>query len=335
MKNVSKEVKLVVGMILLMVAALSMSSCGNKKVELPKKLTKDFVHHSVLQKVRLGDGVPLAINVSVRWRIEDYATFSNQFENPNSYDSLILEPRELELANDISNKYSNVDTLFNFKRHEFINEIKSYLKANLGEEGISIKEVIVSDIVFPRIYTDNKEKLALQDQELERIKKQTIIDMQLAEASKSRAEGDGKVAMAKAEMNAKVQKIKAQTEKSIRLSKLAKAETQKQVAKLDAESDTQRKKLLAKAELERQEDLKNLEMRRKREENQIALENEKEKGQLEFDADMRMAQLCTENPVYATYMVNKELASKVQIAVLPNGQDGSVLSGFLSSNSTR
>lgn len=333
MKTRTNSPKQLIAISILTLGMFAMTSCG--KQEAPPSMSKDYVNQSVLKQVRLGDGVPLDIEVAVRWRIEDYATFSAQFASPERYDSLILLPRELELANDISNQYDNVDTLFNSQRHTFITDLKTYLMNNLGEEGIQIKEVIVSDIHFPAIFTGNKEKLALQDQELERIRKQTVIDMEKAEADRLSAEGQGKVAMAQAEMDAKVQRIKSETEKSIRLNRLAKAETQKQVAKLEAESEAQRRKLLAKADLEQKEDLKDLDMKKQRELDKIAFEKEERLTQLQFDQELKMAQLCSENPGYATYMVNKELASKVQIAVLPNNQDGSVLNSLLSNTSAR
>ena len=301
----------------------SMQSCKKREV-IAAKESRDFVHNAVLQKVRLGDGIPLAIDVSVRWKIEDYASFKKQFKSANEFDSLVLMPRKLELANNVSNDFDHVDTLFNSKRQTYIKALKTYLMNNLGEKGIVIKEVIISDIIFPKSYLDSKEKLAMQQQELHTIRKQSIINVERAEANKRQAEADGKVTMTKAEVNAKVQRINAETEKSIRATRLAKAETEKQVAKLRAESDAAKQKLLAKARLEEKTDLKNLEINR-----------QDEMAKMQFDNDMRMAKLCTDNPVYATYMVNKELASKVQIAVLPNNQDASVFNSLLGKSSAR
>jgi len=324
MKNIIQSTKK--GFIILTIASLvfTLSSCSKTEKKEAPIVSKDFVHNTTLKKVRLGDGIPLAINLSVRWKIEDYAKFSDQFSHADSYDSLILSPRELELANIISNSYNNVDTLFNVQRQEFINELKVYLRSNLGEEGITIKEVIVSDIIFPESYLMSKEKLALQEQEMATIRKQSAINLERAESNKLQTQADGLVAMKKAEVEANVQKIKAETEKSIRLSRLAKAETEKQVSKMKAEADATRKKLLAKAALEEKTDLKDLEIAR-----------QEEVAQLEFNKDLKMAQLCSDNPVYATYMVNKELASKVQIAVLPNNQDASVFNSLLGSASTK
>lgn len=324
MKNLIQNTKALLIILSIASATFALSSCSKKEKKAPVKMSKDFVHSTTLNKVRLGDGIPLAIKLSVRWKIEDYGQFSSQFFSANDYDSLILAPRELELANNVSNTYNNVDTLFNTQRQEFINELKTYLKGNLGEEGVSIKEVIISDITFPANYLASKERLALQEQELKTIRKQSTIDLEKAESNKLQAQADGLVAMKQAEVDANVQKIKAETEKSIRLSRLAKAETEKQVAKMKAEADATRKKLLAKATLEEKTDLKDLEIKR-----------QEEIAQLEFNKDMKMAQLCTDNPAYATYMVNKELASKVQIAVLPNNQDASVFNNLLGSTSTK
>lgn len=314
--------------------AASLTSC-DKKIEIPVPVAFDQVFQSTLHSVRLGDGVPLDIELAVRWKIDDYATFRKQFESPGKYDSLILAARELELANDVGNKYNNIDTLFNKQRYAFIKDLKNYLLSNLGEDGVEIKEVIVSDIVFPRSYTDSKEKLAMLEQKLEQIRKENIIDQQRSKSASINAKSNGEVLMVEAEMEAKIQKIKAETEKSIRLSKLAKAETQKQVARSQAESEAQRRKLLAKADLEKKKDNQALDMKRRRDLDNIELSKEQKREDQKFNNELKMAKLCSENPVYAKYIVNKELASKVKIAVLPSGQGGDVFDGLLNGGLTK
>ena len=90
---------------------------------------------------------------------------------------------------------------------------------------------------------------------------------------------------------------------------------------------------MAEVQLKNQRDQKLLEVKHQRDLDMAEIEKQKQMEGLEFDQDMKMAKLCTENPAYANYMVNKELASKVQIAVLPSNQDASVFSGLLN-NST-
>ncbi len=321
LKNISPKVKAstMIGLL------LALTSCNNKN-EAPKT---QVLSQTVLKNVRLADGIPLHIQVSTRWEIEDQKTFKAQFENRVNYDSLVLFPRELELANNVSNQYQNVDSVFTTQRHAFIKNLKTYLTDNLGEKGIKINEVIVADIIFPVKYTDAKEKLAMQDQELKRIRKQSLIDLQAAEARKKQTSAQGEVDMEKALTTAKVEKINAKTEESRRRTMLAKAETEKQVAEKRAESDARRQVLLAKAELEKMKNLKDLEVQKKRDFNKVAIENQAEIRNAEFENDMRMAKLCNDNPVYAKYMVNKELASKVKIAVVPTGENKNVFSDIL------
>ncbi|UTW64503.1 hypothetical protein KFE98_10305 [bacterium SCSIO 12741] len=313
-----------------LILTLFLSSCSPKPAEkAPQKFALDQVTQNYLRHVRLADGVPLNIQVSVRWKIADYEEFSNQFSTPGRYDSLILAPRQLELANKVANTYSDVDSVFTSDKEQFVTEVKNYLLKNLGETGVEIKEVIVARVDFPKTYTTAKEQLATQEQELAAIRKQRVIDLEKAESQREQAEANGKVAMAQAEMDAKVQKINAETEKSRRTMQLAKAETEKQVARLRAQSDAEKKELLSKAELNRQRDLKDLEMQKKKELNTLAIQKQSELDKLTFSQDMQMAKLCSENPVYANYMVNKELASKVQIAVLPSTGDAGVFSNLL------
>ncbi len=309
-------------------AVLGFAASCNKN---QNPVRQQVISPTVLENVRLADGMPLTIQVSTRWEIEDSKKFNKLFGSAQKYDSLILRPRELELANHISNKYENVDSVFTTQRKQFISEIKNYITNNLGEEGIQVNEVIVANVLFPNTYTSAKEKLALQDQELKRIRKQKLIDLENAQSRKEQADAQGGVDIAQAMMDAKVEKINAETEKSRRRSMLAKAETEKQVAEKRAEADARRQVLMAQADLEKQKGLKSLEIQKQRDLNKASLDHKNDLEQLRFDNDLKMAKLCNDNPVYANYMINKELASKVKIAVLPTGQDASVFDGLLKS----
>lgn len=314
----AKSIQTIACSFLLLSGSFLMSSCNNKQPEAPEVISRDQVYNAHLEGVRLGDGVPLNIDVSVRWKIENYATFSNQFESPEVYDSLILAPRQLELASKVSNTFESVDSVFTTQRHAYISSLKNYLLEHLGEDGVTIKEVIVSGVVFPQTYTAAREQMAMQERELERIRKSSVIALESAESDKKQANAQGEVDMVKAQMSAKIEQINAETEKSRRKNELARAETQKQVARLQAEAEAEKRELLADADVNN-----------KRKQNQLEVEKQKDMDQLVFNKDMQMAQLCSENPVYANYMVNKELAGKVQIAVLPSGQDASVFNGLL------
>ncbi|MCT4625327.1 MAG: SPFH domain-containing protein [Schleiferiaceae bacterium] len=193
-----------------------LTSCEKKEVLRQQVITK-----SVLTDVRLADGIPLKISLSTRWVVEDMEDFTIQFTNTSKYDSLILLPKQFELANAVSINYPSVDSVFTIQRQAFIAELKTHLIANLSDNGISVNDIIVSNIEFPANYTQAKELLAMQEQELVRIQQQSIIDSVNAIANKQRALAQGDVNIEQAKINAELEKINAETEKSRRASALA------------------------------------------------------------------------------------------------------------------
>lgn len=304
---------------------------------------QQVVSKSFLYNIRLADGMPLNLSISTRWEIEDTKKFYKIFETTGKYDSLVLMPRQKELANNISNLYENVDSVFTTQRHIYIKDLKAYITKNLGEENIKIEDVIIAHIEFPQSYVQTKERLALQEQELKRIRKQSIIDLENAEANRKNAIAQGAVNVEQAKLNSELEKINAQTEGSRRKSMLARAETEKQVAEKRAESEARRQVLLAQADAEKQKlyadadidkknKLKDLEVKKQKELNLVALENEKEKDLILFDQKVKMAGLFNSNPTYASYLINKQLAESVQIAVLPTGTDTNVFSSLLTNS---
>ena len=303
------------------------SACGTKN-EIIKEL-RDHVHSNNFQEVRLGDGVPLTLNISVRWNIESPTAFYSQFSSPDTFNLIVLQPRASELVKNISNSFNSVDSVFSSHRYQYISALKTGLMRSLGEEGIQVKEIMVADIQFPKRYTDAMEDIGMQRQELERIQNQNKVDIEKAEANRKKAEADGMVAIAQAEAQGKLQKIQAQTEKSNRQSQLAKAETQSQVDKMKATTEAKRKRLLAQADVENKRDLKNLEIQKKKELEQIQIDKQRSLDRVDFEKQVTLAKLCSENPTYASFLVNKELASHVQIAVLPSGTDANVFGNLL------
>jgi len=293
-------------------------------------LTFDQVHQHTLTQIRLGDGVPMGMQLAVRWKIENEENFKTQFPSVDDYYQKIIVPRCFEITSTVSNTYESVDSVFSPQRQQYLDDIKSNLYGRLGEDGISIKEVIVSNLVFPANYTKAMEEAGMQRQQLERIKQRQGADLAQAEAEKEKAKAAGKVAIVKAEAAGRLQEIQAETEKSQRAIEMAKAETQNRVALLRTSNEAERNRVLASAELERQTELKNLELQRLREVDQLAIEKKKRMRLDELDSEMRFAKLCSENPTYASFLVNKELADNVQIAVLPtNSGDQNVFSDLI------
>lgn len=322
-----------------------MISCTDTQPEVTPELKLDQVSNTLLQQIRLGDGVPLDIQVNIRWEIQNFDSFSSQFAGVDIYDSLILAPRGREIVSNVANLYTSVDSIFTSQRKEFIKQVKDSLRLQLGEPGIVVKEVMLSDVIFPRSFTDAMEKIGMKEKELELIRQQSIINQEKAIASEKQAEADGKVAMAQAKMEAEVEKINATTEESRRKNKMAKAETESQIKELNAKARKRELELLAEADLKKQQDLKDLAVQRQKEMDAVALDKILKSDQMELDKIAQMddmdfarqqelATLYSQNPVYASFLVNQELAKQVEIAILPADMNGNVFSDLLKQDMT-
>ncbi len=317
---------------LLLPILLLLASCSQQveKASTPPELLRDQVMLRYLENVRLGDGVPLDLDVSVRWRITDPEQFEKQFTSPQIYDSLILYPRSQQLAGKVSNTFNKVDSVFSTQRERYVEAVRTALQSQAGEEIVSIVEVIVSDLYFPNTYTTSREQTAMKQRELEQIKFQNVIDVEQALANEKKAEAQGKVEIAKAEADGKVSEINAKTEEKRRLNTLAKAKTDAEVIEMRAIAEAKRQTLLAEAELDKKRKQNMIDANRQREFDKAAVEMKREQDKMMIDQEIRLATLYSDNPIYASYLVNKEMASKIEIAVLPTNAGADILGGMFS-----
>ena len=304
------------------------SSCKQKE----QQGYKDVIYSIRLPDIRLGDGVPLGLDLYLRWSVDEPKKFYDQFPNTDSFNQMVLFPRAMEMSGSIANDFESVDSVFSTHREAFLATLKQALEESLGEEGISMKEVIVSNVIFPVSYTQAMEKVGLQRQLLEAIQQEKRIAIERAAANKEKAEANSKVAIAEAEAEGRVAKIKAQTEESRRKSELAKAETAAQISRKEAKAEADRNRLLAKAELEKKTDLKDLDLARQREMDDLEIEKGKKVRRTELEDQIELANVVQANPNFANYLIYKEMAAKVDIAVVPTGSDPNVFSQLLNQN---
>jgi hypothetical protein len=303
-------------------------ACGRGAVP---PVDQDQVHRMDLADIRLGDGVPLKLSLAIRWRIEDEDAFSAQFSDPAIYASAILDPRAREAANRVANMYGSVASVFRPEREKFTREVKDTLRQKLAEQGIAIKEVVLADILFPKNFTDALEVAATKEQEFERIRQKNAIELESAKAAQHKATAEGQVEIERAKIAGKLAEINAEAEKKRRLSSVAKAETEAQVLVRRAKSEVERQRLLAAQEVERQRALGQIELEKAAKLKELDVKKQKELDDLAVARDRETAKVYAANPAYASFLVNKELASKVQIAVLPLGTDSGVLGNIIQS----
>jgi hypothetical protein len=301
-------------------------ACGRGSAPLTGQ---DQVHKTEMVDIRLGDGVPLKLSLAIRWRIEDGDGFARQFPDPSKYASLIFDPKALEVTSKVANTYVSVASVFRPEREKFTQDVKDALRQQLAEKGITIKDVVVAEILFPKNFTDALEVKATKDQELERIRQKSAIALEDAKAAQSKATAEGQVEIEKAKVAGKVAEISADAENKRRLSAVAKAETEAQVLKRRTRAEVERQRLMAAQEADRQRKLNQVELEKVARLKDLEMKKQKGLDDLAMVRDRETAKVYGANPAYASFLVNKELASKVQIAVLPLGTDSGVLGNII------
>lgn len=269
------------------------------------------------QQIRLGDGVPLGISLQVNGVIEDPAAFYSRFDSMERFVNMIAKPKTTEALNALAHGYPSVDSIFGHQRAAFLAQIRRAVQAAIQNEGIRITEVVVPDVRFPDSYVSAMERAGLQRQELENIRQQTIVEIAQTEKERKMTEARARVQIAQEEANAKVQGIQAQIEERRRAAELARAETQSQLDYKRAMTEAERQRALNGAELEKLTGLKDIEIQKLQQINDA-----------DYKKQVDLAKMYGDNPHYATFVVDKELASKVSIAVLPSGNMPNVLEDF-------
>ena len=112
----------------------------------------------------------------------------------------------------------------------------------------------------------------------------------------------------------------------------AKAETEAQLSELNAKAEAEKVQQLGKAEAEKKRMLAKVDVEKEQSLKDVEVQNQRKLDKVAMEKEFDYARLCTENPTYATFLVNKEMASKVQIAVLPTGTDGGMIRSLLQSS---
>ncbi len=293
------------------------------------EIARERVHQTTLSNVPLADGVPLDLTITVRWRIDDVQAFLRQFSDPETYTTQVLQPKAQELARQVANTYKDVDEVFTGKRDMFIQALKRTWLDGLGEPGVLVQDVNVQDVQFPKKYTDAMEVVAMKERELAQIRQESVADLERSKAAEKKAAAEGQVQIIRARTTGQVAEIEAEAEAKKRDSALARAETEAQVKERDAQAEVKRSRLVAEAEADRMKSLAQVELEKAEGLKDLEVAQQREIDALDAAREQVRAELCATNPAYATFLVNKELASRVQIAVLPVGTDTSVLGELL------
>jgi regulator of protease activity HflC (stomatin/prohibitin superfamily) len=199
----------------------------------PEPQLSEFTFSSV----RLQDGVPLNLRLSIYWQAAHPETKATR---PDSLLSRLLYARSLELSRQLSNRFVSADSVFSQQREDYVAAIKSELFNGFAETDLEIHDVIIRDVLFPASYTQALEQISLQKIKEDQIRKRNDLALAQAAADEKKAVAEGQVAIAKAEAQGRLQAIQARTEANRRKSELARAETEAAVARTRASAEADR-----------------------------------------------------------------------------------------------
>lgn len=318
---------------------LSLCSVQCQQTATSREVAVERLTNFSIDNIRLYDGVPLGMDFNLHWQAEP-----NVFErfkvSADSFPKTILTPLAEEALRDFAHNFHSVDSVFFGQRDYFIQTSKDKLGAALQKSGISVQSIVLRSLRFPQTYVAAIEAAGLQRQEMERIRHQTAIAVAEAEGERRKTEAQSRIQIAQEEANARVRDIQASTETRRRAAEVERAETEVQIEAKKALIAADRQRQMDKVELDKMAQLNEINQKRTRETDQAELEkmaklNElnQQKGlqsnEVELARNRELAKVYVENPTYAQFVVNKELAAKVNIAVLPAGQEQTVLGRFL------
>lgn len=304
--------------VFLLPLCILLAQCRQHQTTAPTAVVEECLSKFSIAHIRLYDGVPLGMDFDLRWRVEDPTVFQHFHTTADSIPTKIILPRAEETLRNFAHGFHSVDSVFFIQREYFIQSAKKRLMADLRQDGIVVSAMVLRTLNFPQTYVAAMEAAGLQRQEMERIKRQTAIAVAEAEGERRKTEALSRIQIAQEEANARVRDIQASAETRRRAAELDRAETEVQIEGKKAVIAAERQRQMDKAELDKMAQLNELNQQKNRQSNETELTRNRE-----------LAKVYQDNPAYAQFVVNRELAAKVNIAVVPTGLEQGVLGRFL------
>jgi regulator of protease activity HflC (stomatin/prohibitin superfamily) len=253
----------------------------------------------------------------VRYRLDPNKLSSVQANMPQPVDKELVPPVVASAWRELTPEYT-VREIFSSKREEVRSKAAEIITRKLGNDGIVVEEVMLSDIQLPEEYAKGLEGLLLKEQQDDQMSVETDmqqkhvriaeLEAEAEEAQKvKQAEGDAqsKVVEAKGEADA-MQYTLPLKQKQIEQSKLE-AEARKEATIQNAEADAQAKVIDSKAELERRNLLADAEASRVR----LMAKANAERMTSE-------AELLNKSPLLINKIVAERLSDKIQVVMVPS-----------------
>ena len=263
------------------------------------------------------EGLNIGLAVTVRYRLDPNKLASVQAHMPQPVDKELVPPVVASAWRELAPQYT-VREIFSTKREEVRSKAATIITRKLGEDGIVVEEVMLSDIQLPEEYAKGLEGLLLKEQEDDQLGVVTDIQQKQVKIAELQAEAEAvqKVKAAEGEAQSRVVEAKGESDamqytlplkqKQIEQSKLE-AEARKETTIENAEAEAQAKVIDSKAELERRNMMANAEASRVR----LMASADAERMTSE-------AELLNKSPLLINKIIAERLSDKIQVVMVPS-----------------
>lgn len=267
--------------------------------------------------VQSREGLNIGMAVTVRYRLDPNKLSSVQAHMPQPVDKELVPPVVASAWRQLAPEYT-VREIFSTRREEVRTKATAIITRKLGEDGIVVEEVMLSDIQLPEQYAKGLEGLLLKEQEDDQLGVVTDIQQKQVRIAELQAEAEAvqKVKAAEGEAQSRVVEAKGESDamqytlplkqKQIEQSKLE-AEARKETTIENAEAQAQAKVIDSKAELERRNMMANAEASRVR----LMASADAERMTSE-------AALLNKSPLLINKIIAERLSDKIQMVMVPS-----------------
>jgi regulator of protease activity HflC (stomatin/prohibitin superfamily) len=267
--------------------------------------------------VQSREGLNIGLAVTVRYRLDSNRLSSVQAHMPQPVDKELVPPVVASAWRELAPGYT-VREIFSTKREEVRTAAAKIIARKLGDDGIVVEEVMLSDIQLPEEYAKGLEGLLLKEQEDDQMGVVTDIQQKQVRIAELQAEAEAaqKVKQAEGEAKSKVVEAKGEADamqytlplkqKQIEQSKLE-AEARKEATIQNAQADAEAKVIDSKAELQRRNLLAEAEASRVR---LMATAN--------AERMTSEAELLNKSPLLINKIVAERLSDKIQVVMVPS-----------------
>ena len=267
--------------------------------------------------VQSREGLNIGMAVTVRYRLDPNRLSSVEAHMPQPVDKQLVPPVVASAWRELAPEYT-VREIFSSKREEVRARAATVITRKLGQDGILVDEVMLSDIQLPSEYAKGLEGLLLKEQEDDQLGVVTDIQQKQVRIAELQAEAEAaqKVKLAEGEAKSKVVEAKGEAdamqytlplkEKQIEQSKLE-AQARKEATIQNAEADAQAKVIDSKAELERRNLLADAEA------NRVRLMAKANAERMTSEAE-----LLNKSPLLINKIIAERLSDKIQVVMVPS-----------------